>query len=76
MHNGRSAGATILEMKDTGITLNKSPYARFRLRIEPDKAAPYETSVRAFVSRIAISNVGDQVQVKYDPANPQHVIMV
>lgn len=75
MHNGRDAEATILEMKDTGVTLNKSPYVSFRLRVEPTDAAPFEVRVRAFVSRIAIPDVGDKVHVKYDPENPQHVIM-
>ncbi len=76
MHNGRDANATILEMKDTGITLNKSPYVSFRLRVEPTDAAPYEAKVRAFVSRIAIPRVGDTVRVKYDAEKPQHVIIV
>lgn len=76
MHNGRDAEATILTMKDTGITLNNSPYVSFRLRVEPAGAAPFEVGVRAFVSRIAIPDVGDRVKVKYDPDNPQRVIMV
>lgn len=76
MHNGRDATATILAMKDTGLTLNYSPYVSFRLRVEPSDGAPFEASVRAFVSRIAIPHIGDQVKVKYDPAKPQHLIMV
>ena len=62
--------------KDTGLTVNKSPYVSFRLRVKPNDAAPFEAGLRAFVSRIAIPDVGDTVHVKYDPANPKHIIMV
>ncbi|MCG3139538.1 MAG: hypothetical protein HDKAJFGB_00415 [Anaerolineae bacterium] len=76
MRNGREAEATILEMKDTGVTLNNSPYVRFRLRVTPSAGAPFEVGVRAFVSRVALPRVGEQVRVKYDPDNPKHVIMI
>ena len=76
IHNGRDAEATILSMKDTGLTVNYSPYVSFRLRVTPTDAAPFEAGLRAFVSRIAIPSVGDTVRVKYDPENPQRIIMV
>ena len=76
LHNGRDAEATIVRMKDTGLTVNNSPYVSFRLRVKPTDAAPFEAGLRAFVSRIAIPDVGDTVHVKYDPANPKHIIMV
>lgn len=76
LHNGRDAEAKIISMKDTGLTVNNSPYVSFRLRVTPTDSAPFEAGLRAFVSRIAIPDVGDTVHVKYDPANPQHIIMV
>lgn len=76
LHNGRDAEATIVSMKDTGLTVNNSPYVSFRLHVTPTDAAPFEAGLRAFVSRIAIPDVGDTVHVKYDPDNPKRIIMV
>ncbi len=75
MANGVDADAKILEMKDTGMTVNNDPYVRLRLRVQPPGGAPYETNLRILVSRIAFPSVGDTIRVKYDPAKPQDVIV-
>jgi len=74
--NGVEADATILSISDTGVTINKNPYVKLRLRVEPMGMAAYETEVKAMVSRIAIPRPGDGVRVKFDPNRPEDVIVV
>jgi hypothetical protein len=74
--HGVEADATILAVSDTGVTLNKNPYVRLRLRVQPPGMAMYETEVKAMVSRVSIPRPGDGVRVKFDPDKPEKVIVV
>lgn len=74
--HGIEADATILAIRDTGVTINKNPYVKLRLRVEPIGMAAYETDVKAMVSRIAIPRPGDGVRVKFDPNKPEDVIVL
>ena len=74
--NGVEAEATILSLSDTGVTLNKNPVAKLRLRVQPMGLAAYEVEVKAMVSRLAIPRPGDGVRVKFDPNKPEDVIVV
>ena len=75
MQHGVEAPATVLEMKDTGVTVNNSPYVKMKLRVQPDGQQAYETSTRVLVSRLSIPHVGDTIKVRYDPAKPQDLIV-
>jgi hypothetical protein len=74
--NGIEAEATILAISDTGVTINKNPYVKLRLRVQPMGMAAYETEVKAMVSRIAIPRPGEGVRVKFDPNKPEDVIVI
>ena len=74
--HGIESDATILAVSDTGVTLNKNPYVKLRLRVEPIGMAAYETEAKAMVSRVAIPRPGDGVRVKFDPDKPEKVIVV
>jgi hypothetical protein len=74
--HGVEADATILAVSDTGVTLNKNPYVKLRLRVEPIGMAAYETEAKAMVSRVAIPRPGDGVRVKFDSNKPEDVIVV
>jgi hypothetical protein len=74
--HGIEADATILAVGDTGVTLNKNPYVKLRLRVEPTGMAAFEAEVKAMVSRVAIPRPGDGVRVKLDPDKPEDVIVV
>jgi hypothetical protein len=52
--HGVEAAATILAVSDTGVTLNKNPYVKLRLRVEPIGMPAYETEAKAMVPRVAI----------------------
>jgi hypothetical protein len=74
--HGVEADATILSISDTGVTLNKNPYVKLRLRVEPLGMAAYETEAKALVSRVTLPRPGDGVRVKFDPNKPEDVIVV
>lgn len=74
--HGVEAEATILAVSDTGVTLNKNPYVKLRLRVEPIGLPAYEAEAKAMVSRLAIPRPGDGVRVKFDPEKPEDVIVV
>jgi hypothetical protein len=74
--HGVEADATILAISDTGVTVNKNPYVKLRLRVEPMGMSAYETEVKAMVSRVTIPRPGDGVRVKFDPNKPEEVIVV
>ena len=74
--HGVEAEATILAVSDTGVTLNKNPYVKLRLRVEPIGLPAYETEAKAMVSRVSIPRPGDGVSVKFDPEKPEDVIVV
>ena len=76
MKTGVEAEATILAVSDTGVTINKNPYVKLRLRVQPIGLPAYEVEVKTMVSRVAIPRPGDGVRVKFDPNKPQDVIVV
>ncbi len=74
--HGIEADATILAVSDTGMTLNKNPYVKLHLRVEPMGMPAYEADVKAMVSRVALPRPGDGVRVKFDPNKPEEVIVM
>lgn len=62
---GVLAKVPIIQLVDTRVTVNKNPLIRVTVSIL-DKEAEFELSV----SRIHIPQVGDWIEVRYDPQNP------
>jgi hypothetical protein len=73
--NGVAANARILDLADTGWTVNESPMVRLRLQVLPPGGEPYETELKTAINRLEIANfqVGKIIPVNYDPADPQNV---
>jgi hypothetical protein len=67
VHAGRRAPAVVIEVKDTGTTVNNQPRVRLRLRVQPEGEPPFEVERKLLVSRLAIPRVGERVEVAYDP---------
>jgi hypothetical protein len=76
--NGIEAKAEVLEISDTGTTLNENPQIKLLLKIKKPDGATYEAEVKTLVSRLNAANVrpGCQAEVKYDPANPKRVQLI
>jgi hypothetical protein len=72
---GLPAEATILEISDTGMTLNEDPVVDFMLEVRPEGKEAYRARTRMPISRIRIPQFqpGAVVPVNYDPKDPSRV---
>jgi len=77
---GKQAPATILSVKDTGMLINRTiEVIRLNLRVEPPDDAPFEVSQErriSLFSGLGSYSEGARVQVKYDPNNKHHVVIL
>jgi hypothetical protein len=60
----------VVDVADTGMTINDNPRVKMRFRIEPvDGGAPFEAEKTTTVSRVEIPRVGDRFPTWYDPGD-------
>lgn len=76
MQTGMGGTAEVLTIADTGALVNFNPVVRMKLRVQPQYGMTFETEIETAVSKIAVPRVGDKVNVKYNPANQQELIIV
>jgi len=57
----------IVDLKDTGSSLNDNPQIRVTYRVQPEQGEPFDTSVTAFFPRVDLPRVGDEMEIWYDP---------
>ena len=63
---------TVVNVQDTGMTMNDNPRIKMTFRIEPlDGSAPFEAVKTKVVSRVQIPRAGDRYPVWYDPADAE-----
>lgn len=75
---GVPARATVLEVWDTGVTVNDDPVIGLKVRVEREGQAPYEAVIKkSRVSRVHVPQFqpGSRVPVKVDPASPARVAL-
>ncbi len=66
LQNGITARAEILEIKDTGVTINNIYYnVILRLKVMPDSMPAFEARASHLFSRVSMPNAGDILYVKY-----------
>ncbi len=72
---GKSASGQVVQLVDTGMTINDDLVVEFVLRITPPVGEPYEARTKALVSRLDIPAIqpGRVFPVKYDPQLPTRV---
>lgn len=65
---GERAEAVILDIWDTGMTVNQSPVVGFQLRVEPITGMPFEATTERLISRLQVHEFqpGARVPVRYD----------
>lgn len=75
--SGSPAMARVLELKDTGMTLNQNPIVSMRVEVRPDGVAPFEATMKALVGRLDIPRIqpGAVLPVKYDPNDHTRVAL-
>ncbi len=76
MQTGMGGTAEVVTIADTGTLVNFNPVVRMKLKVQPQFGMSFETEVETAVSKIAIPRVGDKVNIKYNPANQQELIIV
>ena len=66
--SGAKGAGTVLQVRDTGMTVNDNPRVKMTFRIEPlDGGAGFDVTKTATVSRVEIPRQGDRYPVWYDP---------
>ncbi len=71
--SGVSASAEILEIWDTGWTINDDPVIGMRVRVQPPDRPDFEATIeKTTISRIAVPQFqpGAVIPVRFDPENP------
>jgi|WetSurMetagenome_2_1015567.scaffolds.fasta_scaffold189049_2 hypothetical protein len=73
--NGRRANGKIVELWDTGITINNQPEIGMVIEVTPETEPPFKAEVKLIISRLQTSfyQVGVSCIVKYDPNNKKTV---
>jgi hypothetical protein len=74
---GIAAPATVVQIWDTGVTVNDDPVVGFLLDVKPEGQAPFQAKTKALVSRLAVPRVqpGAQLKVIYDPKDTTRVAL-
>lgn len=74
--NGADASAQVVMVQDTGATVNMNPVVLIQMKVTPASGAPFDITAQTMVSRIAVPRAGDTIKIKYNPANPQQVLVL
>jgi len=73
---GQPAEATVVQIWDTGVTVNNDPVVGFLLDVRPTDGRPtFQAKTRALVSRLAVPRVqpGATLRVMFDPKDTARV---
>jgi len=74
---GVSAQATVVQIWDTGVTVNDDPVVGFLLDVAPEGRPAFQARTKALVSRLAVPRVqpGAQLRVMFDPKDTTRVAL-
>ena len=65
---GSKGAGTVVQVQDTGMTVNDNPRIKMIFRVEPLDGSPaFDTTKTTTVSRVQIPRQGDRYPVWYDP---------
>ncbi len=72
---GENAQATIVNLWDTGTSVNDNPLVGLLLEVRPASRPPYQVKTSLLISRLQIPQYqpGRVLAVKLDPTNPEKV---
>ncbi len=73
--NGVTAPARVLEVHDTGVSVNDNPQVRLVVEVIPKSGNPFQAEVKTLVSRLnaALVQPGIEAVVEYDPLKPTRI---
>jgi hypothetical protein len=68
---GAKGAGTVIQVQDTGATINDNPRVKMVFRVEPLDGGPaFDAEKTSTVSRVEIPRQGDRYPVWYDPEDP------
>lgn len=71
MQGGAKGIGTVVEVRDTGVTINENPRVVIRMRIEPvDGSAAVERGKTVVAPRVAVPRLGERYPAWFDRADP------
>lgn len=76
MMTGMSAKATVTKVEDTGALINYNPVVKLYMKVQPDYGMGFDVVSEQMVSKIAIPRVGDIINIKYNPAKNDELIII
>ena len=78
LQHGAAASGQIASVQQTGTYLNNQPQCIIQVQVYPQGGQPYTAQVTQVLSMVEIPQYqpGTQVQVRYDPQNPQRVAIM
>jgi hypothetical protein len=76
IRSGRKGQATIIDMQDTGTTINQNPLVHFTLQVDPIDGPSFEAETEKIVPRLLVPHFqpGLRVPVRYDSKAKRAVI--
>jgi hypothetical protein len=74
--NGIEAAAEVMGVQDTGATINNNPVVLMQLKVTTAMGTQFDTSAKTMVSRIAVPRAGDNIKIKYNPADPSQIAVL
>jgi hypothetical protein len=54
LKTGETATANILEVSDTGMTVNENPVVKLKLKVQRKSGSPYEVFTKTLISRLQV----------------------
>jgi hypothetical protein len=77
IRDGITAEAEVLEVRDTGTTINDDPQIALLLEVRPSMGAVFQSELKTLVSRLEVANYrpGCKAVVLYDPTNPKRMVL-
>lgn len=75
--HGKPGKAKILQIYETGSTVNKNPLVGFKLEVYPDSGALFKAEIEQLISRLDVPKFqkGIEVNILYHPKT-RHVLLV
>ena len=75
--NGVKTRAKVLEVRDTGVTINDNPQVGLKLELRTQEGTILQVDAKTVVSRLSVANVqpGVVANVIYDPLKPQRLVV-
>jgi len=68
--SGVKTTATIIDIEDTGVTVNLSPLVRITVETKEHHKGTFNT----YVSRVGFPSPGDEIEVVYNPEKPEEML--